>query len=149
MTRWSTSRVHEWKSFCRALGRMGQLLARDKAPAGSGYVAPRRQEHPLLDIVTKARDVIAAIGEVKISDREEKSVLSWASVAQSDGSATIRLNHKGTKARSQQALDAAIDALRSAGRRVGFRDMIRAENQNGYLMLIRVRDAAPALGFAR
>lgn len=138
----------DWTSFCRVLGRMGRLLQRRRTPEGS-YTPVREQRHPLLDIVIKSPAVIAAIGDVKATDQEQRGVLSWADVRQGDTAATIRINHKGTHENSQRALSAAIDALRRFGKRVSFRDLIRHPNQNGYIALIRVAGGAPSLGFAR
>ncbi len=151
MRRWSEARERDWKRFTRALGRMGRLLQRQKVEAPVGSYAPlERERHPLLEIVIGAAGVRAAIGDVAESEHDEKGVLSWASVRLTEGAATIRLNHKGTKERCQQALDAALDALRRMGRRVSYRDLIRHENQNGYVALIRCPDmSAPALDFAR
>lgn len=148
MRRWSEAREDDWTAFCRALKRMGGILKRRKAPEG-GYAPKRERRHPLIELVMGAKSVVSAIGEIQESDTEARGVLSWVSIRETDGGTNVRLNHKGTKERCHEALQAAVDAIRRAGRRVSYYDMIRHENQNGYLMLMRVPDAAPALGFAR
>ena len=145
----SGSREREWKSFKRALARMGRLLQRQKAPEG-GYGPKREQRHPLLELIMGAPAVVSAIGDVSASDAEEKGVLTWASVSEASHGTTLRLNHKGTRERCEEALRAALDAIRRIGWRIPYHDMIRHENQNGYLMLIKVRGVpVQELGFAR
>lgn len=149
--RWSQSRRDEWRGFCRALSRMGRALQRQKNPAG-GYAPKRVERHPLLELVIGAPAVRDAIGDVVVSDVAQESVLSWINLSHGHGGTTLRLNHKGPKKRCQEALEAAIAAIRAFGRRVSYYDLIRHENQNGYFALLRVPDA-PVItlkrGFAR
>lgn len=149
MPRWSQSREREWKSFCRVLGRMGASLKARRDPDGGYRTAPAKRLHPLVELLIGDAGVAAAIGPVTACEEEQQGVLSWVNVRDAGSGTTIRLNHKGTREHSQRALDAAIDALRAIGRRVSFRDMIRHENQNGYIALIRVADPAPGLAMVR
>lgn len=157
MRRWSDQRESEWGGFCRALGRMGRALAARKRDGG-GYEKKREARHPLLNLVLTSpqiRDVIGTVvpGADKPKQKiDGKSIRSWASVGSAAGGAvTLRLNHTGTKESCAAALSAMIDALRRAGHRIIFHDLLRHEDQNGYSMVARVREPtlAPALGFAR
>lgn len=151
MPRWSLSRQREWRGFTRALSRMGHALARQKAEVGS-YQAPRRERrHPLLQIVMGDANVRDAIGDMVVAEHEQSGVLSWLDISHGTaGGSTLRINHKGAKARCIAAMEAAIAAIRRAGRRVSFHDLIRHDNQNGYLALLRIPDAPVVrLGFAR
>lgn len=149
--RWSPERETEWSVFRDALARMGRLLKARRRESG-GYAPRRESRHPLLELVLGDTQIRRAIGEIKPLTEKRKGVLSWASVGSAAGGAvTLRLNHTGTKASCQSALAAMLDALRRAGHRIIFHDLLRHEDQNGYSMVARVREPtlAPALGFAR
>lgn len=151
MRRWSDQRESEWDGFCRALGRMGRALTERKR-AGGGYEKKREARHPLLDLVLTSPQIREAIGAVVPGVAKLKGVKSWASVGSAAGGAvTLRLNHTGTKESCAAALSAMIEALRRAGHRIIFHDLLRHEDQNGYSAVARVREPtlAPALGFAR
>lgn len=151
MRRWSDQRESEWDGFCRALSRMGHALAKRKR-VGGGYERKREPRHPLLDLVMSSERIRDAIGAVVPGQAKVKGVRSWASVGTAAGGAvTLRLNHTGTKEACAAALSAMIEALRRAGHRIIFHDMLRHDDQNGYSMVARVREPtlAPALGFAR
>jgi hypothetical protein len=145
MRRYRTWEERCWTGVVSTLARMGRILRAKREDSA----APAQQRHPLLDLVLGDAGIVSAIGEVVASDIEQRGVLSWASVTLGPGGATIRLNHKGPLAHLQQAQEALAGALRKVGRRAGFRDFIRHPNQNGYVLLLRVPDPAPALGFAR
>lgn len=157
MRRWSDQRESEWDGFCRALSRMGRALTERKR-AGGGYDKKREARHPLLEIVLNSPQIRGAIGAVAPSVDKPKQKIeghsqrSWASVgAAAGGAVTVRLNHTGTKEACAAALSAMIDALRRAGHRIVFHDLLRHDDQNGYLAVARVREPelTPALGFAR
>lgn len=148
MPRRSESREREWTSFCRVLGRMGRLLHPRKQASGA-YAPVKPRLHPLLDLVIGDRGVTLAIGDVKASDVDKPGVLSWADVSVRSYGSTLHLNHKGTKAHIQDAVAAVIAALRRIGRRVSYHDLIRHENQNGYLAILQVPGAWAEPGLAR
>ena len=144
----SSSREREWKSFSRALARMGRILQARKTRTG-GYAPKQERRDPLLEIVLGSPSISSAIGAVVVSAVEQKGVLSWADVSRSASGATLRIRHKGTHERCSQALNAAIELMRKAGKRVPYYDLIRDESQNWYLAILRVIDPAPVRSFAR
>lgn len=157
MRRWSKTRQAEWSGFTRILARMGRLLERHRKPEG-GYVSLKTPRlDPLLELAITEPGVLSSIGlspegkpcAVLAMEHAKKGVLAWVNLRRGGDATTIRINYKGPRERVQAAADAVAAALLKMGRRVGYRETFRHENQNGYVALIRVPDAPLALGFAR